>query len=209
MPPLPDLVRLSKLDTQFSSEPQYIQHVQYVAGSTASQRRIRKEERWRREKRLGRGGFATVWLERCILGDNEGELRAVKDIPKNNSSFDCIRELEAIAIFSHSQVSLFLWNYLYLWFCCLITIVIKYELYFVKSFGWYDDSESIYIAMEYLPYGDLQQYLGLPLSEKEGQRIVLQILEALHFMHDIEFTHRDLKPAVCSVAPIPGASGRG
>ena len=50
--------------------------------------------------------------------------------------------------------------------------------------------------MEYLSGGDLQNYLGSPLPEKEGQRIVSQIVEGLHFMHDRGFAHRDLKPAV-------------
>ena len=54
--------------------------------------------------------------------------------------------------------------------------------------------------MEYLPHGDLHKYLGSPLSEKEGQQIVLQILEGLQFMHEIEFAHRDLKPAVSLAA---------
>ena len=50
--------------------------------------------------------------------------------------------------------------------------------------------------MEYLSDGDLHKYLGSPLPEKEGQQIVSQIVEGLHFMHDQEFAHRDLKPAV-------------
>lgn len=50
--------------------------------------------------------------------------------------------------------------------------------------------------MEYLPEGDLHKYLSTPLPEKEGQHIISQILEGLHFMHDNGFAHRDLKPAV-------------
>ena len=50
--------------------------------------------------------------------------------------------------------------------------------------------------MEYLSDGDLQKYLSSPLPEKEGQQIVSQIIERLHFMHDKGFVHRDLKPAV-------------
>ena len=52
--------------------------------------------------------------------------------------------------------------------------------------------------MEYLPDGDLQQYLRAPLLEKEARDIIHQVIEGLEFMHDNGFTHRDLKPAVSS-----------
>src|ERR1700712_1173712 len=106
MPPVPDLVWVSKLDTEFSSSPAYTQHVHYISGTTSRQRRIRKEERWKRERRLGNGSFGVVWLEKCIHGDGEGKVRAVKEIQKLDSS-DYHRELEAIALFSHSRVSAF------------------------------------------------------------------------------------------------------
>ncbi|MCJ1269155.1 hypothetical protein MMC22_009044 [Lobaria immixta] len=167
-----DLLQVSKLETQFYSDPEYTQHVQYVSGSTPRERKVRKEEKWMRERGLGRGSFGVVWLERCSQGDSKGKVRAVKKVEKLKSS-DYYRELEAIALFSHS----------------------KYERCFVKSFGWYDNSDSIFITMEYLPDGDLQKYLDSPLPEMEGQQIVSQIVEGLHFMHDKEFAHRDLKPA--------------
>jgi len=71
----------------------------------------------------------------------------------------------------------------------------KFEQCFVKSFGWYDNHDSIYITMEYLPNGDLQNHLGSPLPESEARTIVTQVLEGLQFMHQNGFTHRDLKPA--------------
>ncbi|MCJ1268036.1 hypothetical protein MMC22_007922 [Lobaria immixta] len=138
----------------------------------AKTKKVRKEERWMREKELGRGSSGVVWLERCIQGDSEGKVRAVKKVEKLKSS-DYYRELEAIALFSLS----------------------KYERCFVKSFGWYDNSDSIFITMEYLSDGDLHKYLGSPLPENEGQQIVSQVVEGLHFMHDKGFAHRDLKPA--------------
>lgn len=101
-----DLVRVSKLETQFHSDSEYTQHVQYVSGSTPRQRSVYKEEKWR-ERGLGRGSFGIVWLERCILGDSEGKVRALKKLQKFQSS-DCHRELEAIAFFSHRKVSLLL-----------------------------------------------------------------------------------------------------
>jgi serine/threonine protein kinase len=50
---------------------------------------------------------------------------------------------------------------------------------FVKSFGWYESPECVFIAMEYFPLGDLQNYLSSPLSEADTQQITLQVLEGL------------------------------
>jgi len=74
----------------------------------------------------------------------------------------------------------------------------KYERCFVKSFGWYEGAEALFIAMEYLELGDLQHYLlqAPPLPEQEAGEITFQILEGLSFMHENQFAHRDLKPAV-------------
>ena len=69
----------------------------------------------------------------------------------------------------------------------------------MKSFGWYENSDDIFLAMEYLPNGDLQKFLGSPMPENEGANIITQISEGLQFMHDHGFAHRDLKPAVCLI----------
>lgn len=106
MTPVPDLVQLSKLEVYPHSDPEYTQHVRYVSGSTATQRRVRQEEKWKREKKLGRGGYGTVWLERCVQGDRKSEVWAVKEVPKHGSSH-YLRELEAIAFFSHHKVILY------------------------------------------------------------------------------------------------------
>lgn len=74
----------------------------------------------------------------------------------------------------------------------------QYEMCFVKFFGWYEslDANTIFIAMEYFKYGDLQRHLRSPLPEYEAQQIMMQLLEGFVFMHDNGFAHRDLKPAV-------------
>ena len=104
MTPVPDLVKLSKLETTFLSADQ-TQHITYVSGSSTERRKYRQEERWKRKKRLGRGAFGSVYLEGCVDGPKGGELRAVKRIPKHESG-NYYRELEAIALFSHSKVLL-------------------------------------------------------------------------------------------------------
>jgi hypothetical protein len=104
MPPVPDLVQATKLDTQFHSDPEHVQHVHYISGGAPRQRKIRKEERWRKERWLGHGAFGTVESQLCIEGDSEGKLRAVKKIQKIASN-DYNRELETIALFSLNKVN--------------------------------------------------------------------------------------------------------
>ena len=99
-----DLVRDSQLNTRFVAGA--IQHVYYLSSSTTRRRRIRTEETWRRQRELGNGTFGRVWLEGCVSGSKQGQLRAVKEISKDGASttIDYGRELEAIAKFSHGNV---------------------------------------------------------------------------------------------------------
>lgn len=66
----------------------------------------------------------------------------------------------------------------------------------MKSAGWFENSESLFIAMEHLPLGDLQKHIEKPFPERESQQITLQLLEGLDFMHSNGFAHRDIKPQV-------------
>ena len=72
----------------------------------------------------------------------------------------------------------------------------------MRSFGWYENPESVFVAMEYFLHGDLGNYLLPPLPEAEVQQIISQILEGLSFMSDNGFAHRDLKPAVSPYSDI-------
>ncbi|ERF69764.1 hypothetical protein EPUS_07590 [Endocarpon pusillum Z07020] len=181
---IPDLVRDSQLDTRF--HPKYTTHVYYESGPTPRKRVLVREEYWKREKYIGGGSFGSVWLEKCVKGQREVEVRAVKEIPKPQQPSRPVnynRELEAMAKFSH-------------W---------KYERCFVKSFGWYEGADALFIAMEYFQHGDLQKYLSStpPLSESESQQISLQILEGLSFLHGNGFAHRDLKPGNILIKSTP------
>ncbi|KAL5363914.1 kinase-like domain-containing protein [Aspergillus floccosus] len=173
---LPDLVRDSELETHFLPDCNTETVHTYHERSPYSRGLVSRSEHWRRLRKIGGGGFGTVWLERCIKGGQPGiELRAVKhlDMTPNAKRLDYSRELEAIAKFSQ-------------W---------KYERCFVKSFGWFQSPEHLFISMEYLELGDLHHYLQdkAPLSEPDAKDISYQILDGLCLMHDNGFAHRDLK----------------
>lgn len=101
---LSDLVRDSKIETRALES--CIQHIFYETGHSARERHLRREERWVRQAVIGRGAYGSVYLEKCEAG-HKTKLRAVKEIKKHvvlGEELDYLRELEAIAKFSHPKV---------------------------------------------------------------------------------------------------------
>ncbi|CAI6340743.1 unnamed protein product [Periconia digitata] len=133
-----------------------------------------RKETWIRIRELGRGGCGTVWLEKCDkVREDIPSLRAVKQIRVDaRQPVDPSKELEAFAKFSQP----------------------RFEPFFVKSFGWFATSDSIFITSMYHELGDLDGFLQQPLPEVEARLIAEQLLEGLSHMHDNGFVHRDLKP---------------
>lgn len=68
----------------------------------------------------------------------------------------------------------------------------------MKFLGWYENSDYIFLAMEYIEHGDLQNYMLKDPEEAklDAKEITKQILRGLEILHKKEICHRDLKPPV-------------
>ncbi|KAG7122787.1 Serine/threonine-protein kinase RAD53 like [Verticillium longisporum] len=91
-----------------------------------------------------------------------------------------MKELEAIAKFSQPN----------------------YAPFFVRTRGWFENAESVFITMEYYPLGDLRRFMDSqsPFPENLTSHIVRQLTRGINYMHASGFAHRDLKPANILVA---------
>jgi len=202
---LPEIVRDALLETEIDKAE--TRHTYITSDVPAGHRRVRVTDTWLRDKHLGSGSFGTVWLEKCVEGSQESQCRAVKGIRKRvtGSVAECRRELEAIFKFSQEKVTPNESRRERGSLRSLPTLTgQQYRHCFVASSGWFDDDEFVFIAMEYFPLGDLEAYLDKPLPESQARQIAHQILEAIAFMHESGFAHRDLKPSVsdCPIARL-------
>lgn len=75
----------------------------------------------------------------------------------------------------------------------------------VQFIDHFENSEYIFIVMEYLQHGHLRQYLAkknFNVSEKRMSQIAFQVASALKYLHVYGIIHRDLKPDNILVADV-------
>ncbi len=68
---------------------------------------------------------------------------------------------------------------------------------FASFYGWYEDTNTVYMSMEFFELGDLSQYVHTILDEDEVQLLAQQLAQGLKIMHGEGIVHRDMKPKVC------------
>ena len=49
----------------------------------------------------------------------------------------------------------------------------------MEFLGWFEEPETLYVAMEYLEEGDLTKHIGTPLPLETVRNVSKQILEGL------------------------------
>ena len=73
----------------------------------------------------------------------------------------------------------------------------------MQLFGWYESEYRIHIAMEYVPHGNLSNYLKAERTEGEAKIVIRQLLKGLVAIQQEGFAHRDLKPEVSAISFTP------
>ena len=148
---------------------------------------------------MGYGSFGEVRLER---NQEDGKERAVKKIKikseaLRNSEYE--KELKALLEFSKPKASVMKsgCQFTSLWYFSH-TLQYREAGLFVDFFGWFQDESDVFLAMEYVPLGDLESNVGKAkkIAEIEARSIIEQLLSGLEIMHAESFAHRDLKPQV-------------
>ncbi len=136
--------------------------------------------RYRVLRRLGRGGFGSVFLARCLDGVESGDpdgppkLVALKamarpDDPQARNSLK--RELAALLAVHHDRIP--------------------------KLYDWNIDGETCFAAIQYFPAGSLADawpFLGR-LSAEQTWRLLSDLLQALGAAHRASVLHLDVKPS--------------
>jgi serine/threonine-protein kinase PpkA len=119
---------------------------------------------------LGRGGMAQVYLALQESIDREVAIKVMLSALNVDDSFSerFLREARISAKLSHPN------------------IVSVYDVGVANGMH--------YLAMEYLPGGDLKDRIRRGLAVKDALRIMREIASALDFAHKKGFVHRDIKP---------------
>lgn len=141
---------------------------------------LRARFRYRVLRRLGRGGFGSVFLARCLDARDDGEgpippkLVALKvmarpDDPQARNSLK--RELAALLAVRHDRIP--------------------------KLYDWNIDGETAFAAIQYFPAGSLSDawpFLGR-LTPEQTWRLLSDVMQALGAAHRASILHLDVKPS--------------
>lgn len=138
---------------------------------------LRGRYRYRIGRPLGRGAFGSVFLARCLDGDERDggppEEVAIKILADaEGAAGDLVRrELSALLALSHDRIP--------------------------RVYDWSLEGDAPFVALEYFPDGSLRDYMRVagPADEHQVWRLLGNLLSALDVAHRAALLHLDIKPA--------------
>lgn len=139
-------------------------------------KRIKKDD-FELLKVVGKGAFGEVSLVRYKSDLCNTKLYAMKKILKNNIILK--NQIEHV----HSERD-------------ILSIISDNNEWIVKLYYSFQDENSLYMILEYVPGGDLMNLLMLKetLTEIEAKQYICEIIMAISVVHSYGYIHRDIKP---------------
>jgi len=123
---------------------------------------------------LGRGKFGRVYLARHLATNYVCALKIISKAQCSSTSEEKLirRELETHRNLAHKNI--------------------------LKLLSWFHDVKSIYLVLEFAPggslYSKMQKQPQGRFDEKTTAQFIVQMAEALRYMHAKNILHRDIKP---------------
>lgn len=132
--------------------------------------------RYRLVRKLGHGGFGSVYLAESLNGDGavpEQVVLKFYHVPQTGDQRSLFRrEISSLLALEHDRV--------------------------ISLFDWRFARNTCFLVLEYYPAGsllDTEYFLGEPISIDTLERVIADILTALNAAHQASILHLDIKPA--------------
>jgi len=140
----------------------------------------RLKDRYRLERRLGRGGMASVWLATDEVLEREVAVKVLADTISSDPEFLARfrREARVAAGVSHPNL--------------------------IGVYDYSEAAEQPYLVMEYVPGENLAERLARG-GGVDCERLARELLGALAHIHAAGIVHRDVKPQNVLIAPDDSA----
>ena len=167
-----DSLTESQLVTQGSESARGMTPLQLEEGVELAGKRYR----YRLLRKLGRGGFGSVYLAETLNSDGAVPDQVVLKfyhVPKTGDQRSLFRrEVSSLLALTHDRV--------------------------IRLYDWRFSENACFLTLEYYPAGsllDTEYFLGTPITEDVLTRVVIDLLSALNSAHQASILHLDIKPA--------------
>lgn len=165
----------SQIDTHMGNGEKSSLPVTLEEGQELAGRRFR----YRLQRRLGQGGFGSVYLATCInrsFDSNPPPVNVVLKffhVPSTGDQLHLFRrEVSSLLALQHDRV--------------------------IKLYDWRYDKHLCFLVLDYYAAGsllDTEYFMGTPIDEDILIRIISDLLIALNAAHQASILHLDIKPA--------------